>query len=241
MPLFYKKTWWGANQLYIPELIKSAGIYSVHVMSKPRVGHFLKSIPTPLGRGKMLLAEGTPWTEDPVWKQETKNTWIYAPQDTYEALANNYSAAFLRRLDTANQADFFPAATSKPETLAQFWKKHAQGKNNQSPDVHTLQRIQYQIAHRGWGSPMAAQDGDGNLLAFYYVGYTPGRISLLLSASSEKGRQLEAPAFLLDQLIQRHAGTPAVMDFLVSGSTHSDLMAQLFREINGTVGRSFSG
>lgn len=239
MPLFYRKTWWGGNQLYLPELIRTGGIYSIHVLSKPRVNQFLNCIPKQYGRGELQLSEGTPWVEGSFWKHESKESWLVSTQMSYEELSGNYSADYLRRLDIANSSSLFPASASKPETLAQFWKSQKSKKNSQSPDVHALQRIQYQIAHRGWGSPVAAQDDAGNLLAFYYVGYTPGRISILLSAFSEKGLAAEAPAFLLDQLLQRHAGAPAVIDFLVTGSTHPELMAKLFQEVSGTAISSF--
>lgn len=239
MPLFYRKTWWGSNQLYMPDLIRSAGIYSIHVLSKPRVHQFLNSIPLHNGRGEVHLTEGTPWVEGTSWKHESKQSWVVSTQMSYEELSGNYSADYLRRLEAANSASLFPASASKPESLAGFWKSQTGKSKLHSPDVHALQRVQYQIAHRGWGSPVAAQDEEGNLLAFYYVGYTPGRISILLSAFSKKGLDVEAPAFLLDQLLQRHAGAPAVMDYLVTGSTHPELMAQLFQEVSATAISNF--
>ncbi len=217
MPIIHRKNWFGRKELYIPNLIREAGIYSVNVLSQKRVKNFIQAIPEEYKKGTIHFNAGHGPELPDGWKWKKQSNYMLLLEPDYETIRKNYKPELLQKLETAEDAYLVPGNNLKPEKLADFYKTYFIGHKNKSRNYHALMRLSYNALHRGSGFASSIIDNNANLCAVAFFIYGNRRLFNLISVVSPAGKKLGALEMLYDLMIQNNAGRPLIMDFNISG------------------------
>lgn len=213
MPLMWRKNWLGGRELYVPGLIREAGIYSIHLLSPRRIEAFLEAIPEEYRYKALHLAQGSPELEEKKWQSEEVANYQMLLEQPYEEIAGAYSAGLLRRLEVSEKAELLPSGALKPERLADFYRDHSPNHSGKERKYHALMRIMYNALHRGWGFSTGIMNRDQELLAAGFFTTSHSRLFKLIALASPEGMKVAALEQMLDQLIRRSAGRPLLLDW----------------------------
>ena len=205
MPLPRRRNWLGRQYLFQPRLIPELAVYSVNVLSKKRIQSFWDAIPEDY-RGGELTVEPASVPTDPgrfaVTAAHGEAVFLNRP---YAEIVDDFPGDYFRRLALAEAADLVPALPTKPEKLAAFWlEQNGRGRDHEWR-FHAMQRLMYQVLHRGWGNAFAVQQRDGTILAVLFLVYSHGRIFPMFAAESAAGAAVGAGTLLRDNLLHSHA------------------------------------
>ena len=217
-PLVWKKTWWGGRQLVQPPWMRELGLYSVHVLSKPRIKAFLDAIPPAFKRISIHLNEQNFLPEAEGFRMIPQTNYQLLLQAPYEEIADSFSSVFLSQLGKAEKSGLTPVSNLKPERVADFFRKYSPRSVDREARSHALLRIMYNILHRGWGFASGVQDAQGELLAVNFYIYSHSKVLSLSPVVSPKGREQGALEMLFHLLIKTHAGRPLLLDLNNDGA-----------------------
>ncbi|MCI5081858.1 MAG: hypothetical protein MRY78_09205 [Saprospiraceae bacterium] len=213
-PLVWRTNMFGKKELYQPSLMRELGIYSINVLSQTRVKKFLENIPEEYQKVDIHLNERNAPPEDAGFKLDKKTNHQLFLGQPYEILQEGFDESLKQKLDAPEMEDLVPASGLKPEKIADFYIKHAQKYNkNRETDFHALQRIMYNVLHRGWGFATGVMNTDQELLAANFFVYSHNRIMSLVPMVSPKGKAQNALLFLMDLIIRTHANRQLILDF----------------------------
>lgn len=213
-PLIWRPGWLNQyKELVQPALISAIGIYSVHVLSPKRVQAFLDLIPEAYRVINITVDEMSLPAKDNNFKQQSITNHQLLLREPYEVLEERFDPTLKVQIQQAESASLLPALNLKPEVVADFFKKHHPIKKNKDEIFHALQRIMYNVLHRGWGFSSGVKDAEGNLLAANFFIFSHGKVMSLIPTASKEGEQLGALPFLFDLLIKAQAGKPLILDF----------------------------
>lgn len=213
MPLPNKQIRWGKQGLVQPPLIRELAIYSVNPPNNKRNEAFWAAIPEEYRHTDLYVdAFSQPFSEGYEISEKINH---YLPlTEAYELLRERFSQAMIDQLEVAKAANLFPVSNLKPERIADL---HRQA-NRQLSDVayHGLQRIMYNILHRGWGFASGVMNDKQEVLAAEFFIFSHGRIMSLAPSQSKAGTEVNALAHLYDTMLRQQAGKPQLMDFNTS-------------------------
>ncbi|OHX64389.1 GNAT family N-acetyltransferase [Flammeovirga pacifica] len=130
----------------------------------------------------------------------------------YDTLFKNYSKNLKRKLKVANNITI--EKTEDLSTLIHLFKKHVAQKiyGIEEHQYDLLQRIYQEFKSRGIGQVYIAKEVDEVLCAVLMV-QQGNRLIYYFAASSPKGKELNASAFLIDFLIKKNASSNLIFDF----------------------------
>ncbi len=215
--------------LHQPEMIRTAGLYSIHVHSEKRIKSFLEQIPKEYQKQKITLGEGTKVPSGMDYQSGQHTNFMLLLQEPYEQLASQYSPVLQQQLERASLAQLLPQNNFKPEKLADFYLQEALGdRKNKEANAHAAQRIMYNALHRGWGFLSAVTNRKQELLAIDFFIISHKRIMSLMPVESAAGAKVGAMAFLYDMLLRSQAERPFLLDF----NTHEE--SKLARSLGAT-------
>ncbi|MEO1518377.1 MAG: hypothetical protein AAFV95_25385 [Bacteroidota bacterium] len=218
MPLIYREGKRGKKELYLPPLVRSAGIYSINVLSGKRINAFLNAIPEEYGDITLSLNTGTIPPNDIVFHSEQISNCILVMGSDYETISQKYTEEFQELLKKASEHQLVPSGTLKPEHLADFYRQHTKVYRGLEARYHTGLRIMYNTLHRGWGFMSGIQNQEGKLLAASFFIFSHGRMMSLFPIQSPEGAEKGALALLCDLLVRKNAGRKVLIDFNTPGS-----------------------
>jgi hypothetical protein len=224
-PLVWRLGRVSGQELHQPALIRELGIYSIHVLSKPRIERFLEAIPDRYRHISIHLNEQNPVPEDSGFEVDEHTNYQLFLDKPYEEIADDYSRTLMERLQLAEDAGLVLTSSMKPEQIAAFYKEHRPRKQQSDEAFHGMQRVMYNALHRGWGFASTVLDTKANPLAVNFFLYSHGKVVSFVPVVSPKGREAGALEHLFNGLIRQHAGRPVILDFNVSGN---DQMAMDF-------------
>jgi len=213
LPLIWKPKILNTKVIYQPVLVRSSGIYSVNMLSKQRVNKFLNAIPKEYQQIEMSLNEGVKPSDELDFENKEKGTFQLILNQDYPSIANNYNEDVKTLLQKAEALNLVSASSLKPEVLADFYKAHTTDKIHVEEKFHALQRIMYNVMHRGLGFATGVFDKDNNLLAADFFIFSHGKLMSLIGVTSPKGKELNAHILLVDRIIQTNARRPIILDF----------------------------
>lgn len=216
-PLVWKEGRLGQKHLVQPPWMRELGVYSIHVLSKPRIRAFIEAIPEEYGNIAIHLNEQNFLPEAEGFQMVSRTNYQMILQSSYEEIADGFSKEWFLQLDRAEKAGLVPVSNIKPERLADFFREHGPKTADREARAHALLRIIYNILHRGWGFAAGATDRDGNLLAANFYIYSHGKVLSLAPVVSAEGRKSGALEYLFHHLIQTHAGRPLLLDLNMDG------------------------
>jgi hypothetical protein len=212
LPLVWRKNWLNGKELYQPGLMRELGIYSIHVLSQKRVEAFLDAIPTEYRSAQITLNEQNIQIDENKYNLRTKTNYQILLAQPYEQIKAAYTPALVSQLEETEQHTLIPTTSIKPETIADFYRKHAENRRQLDRNFHALQRIMYNVLHRGWGFASGIQDEKGELLACNFFIYSHKKAISLVPLQSPEGAEKGALAYLMDIFIRNHANRPMILD-----------------------------
>ncbi|HMN88857.1 MAG TPA: hypothetical protein PKD70_13565 [Saprospiraceae bacterium] len=218
LPLVWRKAFFGGRELHQPSLMRELGVYSIHALSAKRITNFLHAIPDAYRMVEMVLNERIQLPQHHDFQTETLCNHQLLLMESYDVLAANYTPPLRERLRLATDNQLIATSNIKPETLANFYRKYAKDRRHLERNFHALQRIMYNVLHRGWGFASGIEDASGNLLAANFFIYSHHKVLSLMPLEAPVGAQTGALAQLFDLLIRTHAGRPLILDFNTSGA-----------------------
>jgi len=221
-PLIWKEGPLNRLELYQPGLMRETGIYSIHLLSEARVGRFLEAIPDKYRKLDIHLNEQNRPPEGLDMETEELTNYQLFLNQPYEELVNQYARPLLEKLQQAEDEGIVLTSSVKPEKIAEFYQKYGAGKERH---FHGLQRIMYNILHRGWGFASAAMNTDAEILAVNFFIYSHKKVISLVPLASPEGQAKGALPYLMNGLIQSHANKPAILDF--NGANEQQLATSL--------------
>lgn len=210
LPLFITEK---DNWLQQPPLLREAGVYSIHLLSKRRVQAFLNAIPEQYTAISLSINEGIQVAEQSDFSIQQRINHQLLLIEPYENIASQYSPELKQRLQALKPTKLLPSSNVKPEKIAALFKDSMPSNDANEQAFHAYQRIMYNALHRGWGATFGLHDTSQQLLSAAFFIYSQGRVMQLVSASSIKGQQIGAYDKLMDNFLQSHAGRPLVLDF----------------------------
>ena len=218
MPLIHRQDKRGRQSLYLPPLVRSAGIYSVNVLSPFRIKAFLDAIPASYEDRLIALNTGTHQPSDIDFTPNQITNSILELGSNYEKISGQYSEAFNGLLKRASDHRLVTSSSVKPEKLADFYRLQTKQYQGLDQRYHAGLRIMYNALHRGWGFATGVEDGKGNLLATSFFIHSHGRLMSLFPSQSPEGAEKGALALLCDLLIRGNASRSVLIDFNTPGS-----------------------
>lgn len=226
MPLISRASRWNYPQLFHPNEIGRLGIFSVHVLSPPRIQKFIDSIPdTFLGQqisfneyNKSVIKD-MPDTKSSPWYQLDLSP-------PYEIIQSGYHAEVLNQIEDSRDQNWMPHSHIKPEELVEFFASI-----DSDTDTHMWMRIHYNLMHRGTAFPTVYANSDGEIGAAALFTYYNGFFTLL---NFKAKPNLEKPLFYLmsDDLIRLHADRALRFDFNLFGEDfHADKLGAIKKDV----------
>lgn len=211
-PLVYRKQWSGSYALFQPELMRSMGIYSVHVLSAIRIKAFLEAIPDLYKNIDITLGARNQPPRDDSFRVDVYQNQLLDLNLTYDQLRQQYHPEMLEKLKEAEDRQLVPLSSVKPEKMADWYRQFGAGQSD--PVFHALQRVMYNVMHRGTGFATAiTYPGSDEMLAADFFIFSHSRMLSLLPLVSPAGREAGAPEMLLDLMIRSNAKRPLLLDF----------------------------
>ncbi len=212
-PLVWRKGFLGSKELHQPPLMRELGLYSINALSSKRVEVFLNAIPDEYRFIEIVVNEQVNLPQN----HDFNIIELYNHQmlltDPYETIQANYAKRLKEKLEIASENQLIVTSNLKPERVADFYQKHATDRRHLTHNFHALQRIMYNVLHRGWGFASGIESQDGTLLAANFFIYSHNKVLSLVPLESPAGRELGALPLLFDTLIRTHAGRPMILDF----------------------------
>lgn len=208
LPLPHTKNWMGRQSLVQPRLVPELALYSVKPLSPKRVQAFWDAVPAQYKKGKLVLE---PWSipqQQGRFELEEATGSVLDLSPTYEEITDDFPPAFYSELAKAELADLLPTGHLKPERIAALYREQHGAGTEVDWHFHAIQRLMYQVLHRGWGGPWGIQDRNGEVLAAMFLIYSHGRLFPLAKTVTAAGAQLGAEALLWENILRAHAGRP---------------------------------
>lgn len=199
--------------LTTPDTIRELGIYSINVLSIPRVKAILDAIPPAYQHYRFTLNAGVNWPDDFFIKPATVYNHQLLMDKEYEAIEENYAPTIQDQMDQARANRLILTSNLKPERVADFYRIHTKDKTDVNYNFHAYQRIMYNALHRGNGFASAVMNEHQEYLACGFFIFSHGKIMRLISNVSKNGFKQGANALLFDMLIRGNATRPVLLDF----------------------------
>ncbi|GAB5554956.1 MAG: hypothetical protein Sapg2KO_45470 [Saprospiraceae bacterium] len=213
-PLVHKKRFLGGKSLYQPDQMRAMGIYSVKALSALRIKAFFEAIPAEYKSIDITVNARNRPPRDGNYQTTELTNHLLMLKEPYESLAKKYSPAFQEKLELAEDKGLLPIGSIKPEKLAAFFQENNVRSAKMEQRFHTLQRIMYNVLHRGTGFATAiAHPETEELLAADFFIFSHGRMMSLAPVVSEQGKALGAQELLLDYMLRSNADRPLLLDF----------------------------
>ncbi len=214
-PLVWRDGFFGKKELYQPPLMRELGVYSINVLSPARIRKFIEAIPEEFNKIDITLNEQNLLNEGGFRKKEHVNHQLLL-NVSYEELAGNYSSGLLRLLEKAQDYNLRPVSNLKPEKIAGFYLKHTKDGKGKEQKFHAMQRVMYNVLHRGWGFATGVANDQDELIAVNFLIYSHNKVLNFMPVASKEGEEKGAMAFMINLLFRSHAGRPLLFDFNTS-------------------------
>lgn len=212
-PMVWRKGFFGGKELHQPPLMRELGLYSINALSAKRVEAFLNAIPDEYRHIEIVVNEQINLPQ----KHDFDVIELYNHQmlltEPYENLRANYAENIKENLQLIFDNQLIATSNLKPEKVAGFYQKYAKDRKHLTHNFHALQRIMYNVLHRGWGFASGIESQNGELLAANFFIYSHNKVLSLVPLESPVGTEVGALPLLFDMLIRTHAGRPMILDF----------------------------
>lgn len=212
-PLVHRPGRLFGKELYQPKMMRELGIYSVKALSTPRIKAFLEAIPEEYRYIDITLNERNRPPQETDFAVTEKTNFQLMLNEPYEVLSRRYSEGLRTRLDRAEAAGLLPVSNIKPEAIAEFYRTHTHDREQVERTFHALQRIMYNVLHRGQGFATAIKDAKGDLCAVNFYIFSHSKMLSLVPVASPYGREHGALEMMTDLALRSNENRPLLLDF----------------------------
>ncbi|MEZ5014718.1 MAG: hypothetical protein R2794_10550 [Chitinophagales bacterium] len=214
--------------IYQPFFTQQLGLFSQSGNIEQKLHYFIQAIPPAFRKVQLHLNTQNILTSSFVQVKHRVTHHIDLSKP-YETLAEAYSINTKRNLKKAQKNDLRIDTHVTPAELIAFRKQNVpdalQGKQSAS-DQMRLQKLQEKAISINAGKMYAVYALSGETLAMLFLLESNGYLIYLTAISSEAGKKAFAMFYLVDHIIQTHAGEKCILDF--EGSMIAGI-AQFFR------------
>ncbi|MBK0403417.1 GNAT family N-acetyltransferase [Adhaeribacter sp. BT258] len=215
-PLPFKKRL-GEKFIYQPFHSQQLGLFTTSESKITSVSAYLSVIPQPFRKIYLQLNTSNTHAIGALpegFSSEPRVTYHLDLAKRYENLRENYATNLKRNLKKAQQENF---QVTTSENLSELIKLYRQTRGKDLKDVkdrhYHLFQNQYAFLLKNASVQISEIRKNGVLIAGALFLKQPGKLIFLFSATSETGKKHGAMAFILDQLVQQHAGSRTILDF----------------------------
>lgn len=212
-PLVWRDGFLGKKELYQPHLMRELGVYSINVLSQARVRKFIEAIPDEFNKIDITLNEQNNLPDKDSYRKKEHTNHQLLLNVSYEELADNFSRDLLLTLEQAENHGLRPVSNLKPEKIAGFYLKHTQDGKGKDRKFHAMQRVMYNVLHRGWGFATGVANEKDELIAVNFLIYSHNKVLNFMPVASKEGKEKGALAYMINMLFRSHAGRPQIFDF----------------------------
>ena len=213
MPLVWNKKIPGIKQVYQPLLSQQLGVFGDHVDSDI-VRLFIQSIPSEYRYIQMCLHGHSGDFEgksDGLFKNRT-NLIIELNHD-YEEIQAHYSKSLKWRIKKAQENNKLTKTVDVGE-LVGFYKRSMRGKLRLKESNYSMfEGLFRELIERKCGSAYVVEDNNSNIGCMAFFIETDKRIINIFGTSNDEGKKINSMHYLIDQVIQIHAGQDKLFDF----------------------------
>lgn len=215
MPLPWNRKLLGMAQVYQPFFVQQLGLWGPEPASQALVNHCLQAIPKSYLRILTCLNAGNESPNLRGFQSLEKTNFVLPLNSDYATINAGYSKSLRKRIRQASDRHQLLANPLTPGELIRWYRLH-QGSKVAVPghSYAALQRAMEAALQQGraalWG---ALDQADGELRVAGFFLQNEHRIINLFGSSDSAGRDSFAMHYLLDQVIQAHAGKNLLFDF----------------------------
>ncbi len=212
MPLIFNRKW-GIYYLYQPMFIQQSGVFGTVTLSNEIIKEFINAIPR---KFKLVEISFNYLNALPAKHKGTviKNNYILELLSGANALARNYSKNTIRNIKKAEKEKLEAYYRFSPQMLIENFKETRGQKTLIKPNYYKrFSHLMHTCVKNEYGEMIVATTQTNEEVAGIFFTVYRNKITLLMMASGEYGRQSGAAAFLVNQLITRFSGYDFVLDF----------------------------
>jgi hypothetical protein len=212
MPLTHRHKW-SVSYLYQPAFCAELGVFSTSILTKEQLHAFLAQIPSSFRYIDICLNRGNVFDHSAYPFRYRKN-YILSLAESYATIAQKYALNHRRNIKKAQNAQlFFDDNIPVHESVAIAHETIKEVSNITVRDYQSFIRVFEYAYKRRQAVSAGVRDDKGILLSVAVFFFYKNTWYYLLAGSTQKGRQLGAAHFLIDQFIARYSSTASFIDF----------------------------
>ena len=215
MPLSWKRKW-GIKYLYQPAFTQQEGIYSAQQISREIQDAFVALVCKNFRFAEITLnyENNFPASNNGI-EITQRNNYTLNLNRPYEALYDNYDAAFTKSLRRIRKFDLMYASSINYQNTINLYKYLYGSRlpffSNNS--YKKFERVCDKLFRENGVVVRHARTPNNDLLASVVLLRDENRLYNMISCITTKGKTLEANYFLYDQIIQEFSNQPIIFDF----------------------------
>jgi hypothetical protein len=204
MPLPVKKKYW-FSYLTQPYFCQQLGVFASSILEKEVFLAFLKAIPYKYAKLQLNISNVFDFGSD-----KLRPNFVLSLNSPFSEISSFYGSNCQRNLKKAKPQNLNIIEIGTKDFML-LLKQNNSGIF--SEEMLVLQeRIIVESLKKGFGSLMAAES-EGGVVAAVFVINTEKRIYYLCPVSSAEGKQKQAMSLIVNEIIEKNAGTNKTLDF----------------------------
>ena len=204
----------GIHLIFQPFFTQQLGIFSQPILTQEVVQEFINAIPTKFKYVEIHLNN---------FNKINPQKYVIKPLvnheldliNSYKSISKKYSENLKRKLHKTLDSGLFLNPNSSPDEIIQLFRQ------NRGKEIHhlkdenyiILKRLIYLAIHKGIAQVYGVYDANNELCAGAFFMLENRKLTFLFSGLSERGRTLNASAYLIDQVIQKNQSQHLTFDF----------------------------
>ncbi len=220
-PLPYRKKY-GIKYIYQPPFTQQLGLFSSTLQGLAKLHEFIIAIPKEFKLVEINLNKFYQLhSRKEYFLVENTNIELELTAD-YKTLTSKYSKNLKRNIKKAHNNNLQLNKHVKPEDLISLFKanKGDELKIYSHDDYVKLGRLMYMLLHKGKAIIYGAMSGENNLLAAAIFLRDHQRYIFLFSGLSNKGKEMAAMPFIINEFIDEFSYSQMILDFEGSNNTN---------------------
>lgn len=212
-PLTHHKKW-GIVYLYEPFFTQQLGIFSTKPITEDLVSGFLSQIPLKFKFAEIHLNSMNPLKTEG-YKTFPRLNHEVGLSAAYELLYASYSQNTRRNLKKAREHGIqLSMDTTIDDLISLFRDNFGKKEGKLGPDHYRmLEGLLNELKSRLSGTVCSVVNNSGKLMAAAFILTDSRRHYFLFAASDPAARENGAMFFLIDQIINKYAGSETILDF----------------------------
>lgn len=221
MPITRKKKY-GIQYLCQPFFAQQLGVFSVQPLTQEHIRAFLQAIPKKFLLVEIRLNEGN-LLDTPLKGIENHRNHLLELNCNYDVLLSHYHENTTRNLKKSLKNNLMLVKQVPVTIVIELFRAHrgASVKHWGDAEYARLERLTARAiaSSNAFVYGIRTTDNEDVICGALFV-KSHHRITFLFSGMNELGRETGAMTFLIDRVIQEHAGQPLVFDFEGSDDDH---------------------